>query len=102
MLDADNQVCYDCQQPSPQWASVNNGTFICMNCAAMHRSMGVQTSFVRSQSMDTWSNEQLKMMAMGGNKKLRDFFQSYDLNEESVEVRYTTRAAEYYRLQLRQ
>lgn len=51
--------------------------------------------------MDTWSNEQLKMMALGGNKRLRAFFQNYDLNEESVELRFTTRAAEYYRLQLR-
>jgi ADP-ribosylation factor GTPase-activating protein 2/3 len=45
-----------------------------MNCAAMHRSMGVHISFVRSLSMDTWMENQLKMMAIGGNKKLKDFF----------------------------
>lgn len=63
--------------------------------------MGVHTSFVRSLSMDTWTNDQLKHMALGGNKKLRAYFQNYDLNDESVEQRYTTRAAEFYRLQLR-
>lgn len=83
-LEADNQTCFDCGQASPQWASVNNGTFICMNCAALHRSMGVAISFVRSLSMDTWSEKQLKLMALGGNKKLREFFQNYDLNDESV------------------
>jgi ADP-ribosylation factor GTPase-activating protein 2/3 len=36
--------------------------------------MGVAVSFVRSLSMDTWSEKQLKLMALGGNKKLREFF----------------------------
>ena len=49
-LELENQQCFDCGQAQPQWASVNNGIFICMNCAAMHRSMGVQISFVRSLS----------------------------------------------------
>ena len=52
--------------------------------------------------MDTWSNDQLKLMALGGNKKLRAYFQNYDLNDESIEQKYLTRAAEYYRIQLRQ
>lgn len=51
--------------------------------------------------MDTWSNEQLKQMALGGNKKLKSYFQNYDLNDEAIEQRYKTRAAEFYRLQLR-
>ena len=40
-------------------------------------------------------------MAIGGNKKLKDFFQNYDLNEESIQVRYNTRASDYYRVYLR-
>ena len=72
-----------------------------MNCAALHRSMGVNVSFVRSLSMDTWSEKKLKLMALGGNKKLKEFFQIYDLNDESVQQRYNTRAADFYRLKLR-
>jgi ADP-ribosylation factor GTPase-activating protein 2/3 len=45
-----------------------------MNCAALHRSMGINVSFVRSLSMDTWSEKQLRLMALGGNKALRDFY----------------------------
>ena len=40
LTEPDNQICFDCTQASPQWASVNNGVFICMNCAAQHRAMG--------------------------------------------------------------
>jgi hypothetical protein len=72
-----------------------------MNCAALHRSLGPNFSFVRSLSMDTWTEKQLRLMALGGNKKLRDFYQNYDLNEENVQMRYNTRASDFYRLKLR-
>jgi hypothetical protein len=47
--------------------------------------------------MDQWNEKQLKMMSLGGNKNLNEFFSFYDLNEESVQTRYKTKAAEYYR-----
>jgi len=36
-------------------------------------------------------------MSLGGNKNLYEFFKKYDLNEESVDNRYKTVAADYYR-----
>jgi hypothetical protein len=36
--------------------------------------MGTGISFIRSISMDAWTEKQLKLMALGGNKKLKDFF----------------------------
>lgn len=47
--------------------------------------------------MDTWTEKQLKLMNIGGNKNLKDFFTHYDLNDESVQTKYKTRASEYYR-----
>jgi hypothetical protein len=37
------------------------------------------------------------MVSLGGNKNLYEFFAQYDLNEESVQNRYRTKAAEFYR-----
>ena len=37
------------------------------------------------------------MMEMGGNQKLREFFQRYDLNEESQNTRYNTVACNFYK-----
>jgi hypothetical protein len=68
----ENQTCFDCGGEKPQWASVNNGIFLCMTCAALHRSLGVNASFVRSLTMDQWSDKQLKHMALGGNKHLNE------------------------------
>ena len=72
-----------------------------MNCAALHRSLGAHVSIVKSLSMDTWSEKQLRLMALGGNKNLKDFYSNYDLTDENVQLRYNTRAADFYRLKLR-
>jgi len=50
--DPSNNKCFECGKGGPQWISVNNGIFICLNCAGIHRGFGVQVSFVRSLEMD--------------------------------------------------
>ena len=82
---------------SPHWASISNGIFLCISCSGLHRSLGVQYSQVRSLTLDSWSERQLKMMTLGGNKALREYLKGYDLGEESVAVKYKSKAAEYYR-----
>ncbi len=98
-LQADpyNQVCCDCGQAAPQWASVNNGVFICFNCSGIHRTFGMQISFVRSLTMDSWTAKQLLLMQNGGNAKFREFMSNYGLDNVSPGTKYRTKAAEYYR-----
>lgn len=49
--ESGNRVCFECQAPSPQWASVSLATYICLACSGVHRSLGVHISFVRSLTM---------------------------------------------------
>lgn len=57
-----NEKCADCDGHSPTWASINNGVFICTSCAGVHRSLGVDISFVKSIKLDKWKSENLLTM----------------------------------------
>jgi len=54
-------------------------------------------SAVRSLTMDSWSEKQLKFMSLGGNQKLKKYFEDFDLMDEPVQNRYKTQASVYYR-----
>ena len=53
-----NAKCVDCAERfsnhNDAWASLNLGTLMCVKCAAVHRSMGVNVSRVKSVVFDSW------------------------------------------------
>jgi hypothetical protein len=102
MKDPQNKICFDCSASLPKWASVNNGVFVCLNCAGVHRGLGVNISFIRSLTMDNWDEKQLKFLWAGGNRKLREILEEYNIpiNTDN-ELKYKLKAVEFHRQNVR-
>ena len=41
-----NDVCADCPAQRPDWAVINLGIFVCLQCSAVHRALGTHISQV--------------------------------------------------------
>lgn len=102
-MDADelNRVCFDSGSDEPVWASVSHGIYISIGAAGIHRSLGVKFSRVQSLEMDAWKPLHLRMMRFGGNRRFGEFLHEHGVPETMpIRAKYTTRAAEWYRLNL--
>jgi hypothetical protein len=113
-----NLTCIDCHSRTDiSWASVSFGCLMCLQCSGKHRSLGVQTSFVKSVSMDGWKVHEVLSMLEGGNEQLDQFFERHEMGKKSSGTttaatptsptasgtlldRYKTKAASFYRQHL--
>ncbi|XP_066519134.1 arf-GAP with GTPase, ANK repeat and PH domain-containing protein 1 isoform X2 [Hoplias malabaricus] len=63
-----NSRCVDCEAQNPDWASLNLGALICIECSGIHRNLGTHLSRVRSLDLDEWPLELIKVMSAIGNE----------------------------------
>jgi Arf-GAP/coiled-coil/ANK repeat/PH domain-containing protein len=64
-----NDKCADCGAPEPDWASLNLGVLVCIECSGVHRNLGVHISKVRSLTLDVkvWEPSVISLFQALGN-----------------------------------
>eukprot|EP00467_Chlorarachnion_reptans_P000976 CAMPEP_0114500756 /NCGR_PEP_ID=MMETSP0109-20121206/8133_1 /TAXON_ID=29199 /ORGANISM="Chlorarachnion reptans, Strain CCCM449" /LENGTH=940 /DNA_ID=CAMNT_0001678437 /DNA_START=78 /DNA_END=2900 /DNA_ORIENTATION=- len=70
-----NRHCADCGKSRPDWALINFGVCVCIECSGVHRGLGVQVSKVRSLKLDKWDLPLLRMMCKLGFSAGKSIFE---------------------------
>ncbi|KAJ1982794.1 hypothetical protein H4R35_000153 [Dimargaris xerosporica] len=89
-----NDRCADCQAPDPEWASINLGALLCIECSGIHRSLGVHVSKIRSLTLDNWEPEQAQVMVQLGNTAVNQVYEqacSLDVTRPTPEADRTSK-----------
>jgi len=86
-----NCACADCGMPRPDWASLNLGVMLCIQCSGIHRQLGVHVSKVRSVTLDVraWEPSVMEFFKRWGNEEANKRWEKLgnrpDLMESSLE-----------------
>ena len=100
-MEESNSFCFDCGNKPVNWASISNGIFLCLDCSSEHRGYGIEISFIRSVTMDQWTQGQVNIMKVAGNKRLKDFLIKYEMPENiDRKIIYYSNLMNFYRKQI--
>ncbi len=100
-----NDKCIDCGTEDPQFISINNGVFICFNCASVHKTIGEEISKLQNISEDL-DEAELNLLYNGGNDRFIQNLISFELakdnnhlslNENKIKQKYLYKASDFYR-----
>lgn len=79
-----DQFCLDCGESDTEWASLGFGTLVCLTCAGFHRSLGTHVTSVRSVKLDSWSDEHVRYLELGGNAKFTRYILDLQMSEAEI------------------
>eukprot|EP00793_Prasinoderma_coloniale_P006041 PRCOL_00004515-RA len=88
---AGNAKCVDCGAERPDWASMNLGVLLCIECSGVHRRLGVCLSKVRSTTLDVraWEPSVMALFAVTGNARVNEIFEARLASAEREEEDWT-------------
>ena len=97
-----NSKCFDCESYPAHWVSLKDGIFLCFNCAEEHKKFDIGVTSIKSITLDNWTKEQLNLMKKGGNKKLLEFLNNYEIPSDIEKSKlYNSKLINYYRQKLK-
>ncbi|GJN15601.1 hypothetical protein PR202_gb02528 [Eleusine coracana subsp. coracana] len=72
-----NNMCADCGASEPDWASLNLGALLCIECSGVHRNLGVHISKVRSLTLDVrvWEPSVINLFQSLGNMFINNIWE---------------------------
>ncbi len=59
--------------------------YLCIDCSGNHRGYGDNIRFIRSITLDSWNDNQIKLMKIGGNKNLRELLEVYNIDKNKID-----------------
>ena len=68
-------ICSDCGAQKPTWLSLNWLTIICIDCSAIHRSLGVQISKIRSLELDNIKEDYIELLSIIKQNEINDILE---------------------------
>ncbi|XP_020094054.1 ADP-ribosylation factor GTPase-activating protein AGD4-like isoform X2 [Ananas comosus] len=79
-----NDICAECSTPEPDWASLNLGILVCIECSGVHRNLGVHISKVRSLTLDVkvWEPAIIDLFHALGNSFCNSVWEGLLLNQD--------------------
>ncbi|KAK4789471.1 hypothetical protein SAY86_016775 [Trapa natans] len=83
-----NDRCADCGAPEPDWASLNLGVLVCIECSGIHRNLGVHISKVRSLTLDVkvWEPSVITLFQALGNAYANSIWEELLQSKSSFQV----------------
>ena len=107
----ENQVCADCPNLIPRWASMvvglsgvegrvhkPLGCFVCHDCVTFHRQLGTHVVCVRSVDHDAFQQRDIDALESGGNSKVNVLLEA-NLHQDNTAVKPGTHASHRIRAQ---
>ena len=97
-----NNFCVECGNENPEYISINNGIFICVECVQNHFRFPKNISRIINNNIKSLTLDEIQFLLCGGNRALLDFINNEfpKLSEYPPNILYRTQAMVYYRQNL--